>query len=269
MHREGATRAIFLAGRARTRVLGVNEPLTLLIIALTFLIAGLVKGVIGLGLPTVALGLLTATIGLQPAMALMLAPSFVTNVWQAMTGGHGRRVLIRIWPFLVAATVTIWLGASALPHVAPERLSALLGVLLIVYAATGLARPAMTVPGRFEVWLGPVTGCLNGVLTGLTGSFVVPGVLYLQAIGLPRDQLIQAMGMLFAASTAALALVLGAQRALSADLGLLSVVAIVPALAGMVLGQKVRSRLSQERFRQVFFVSLLALGLHIVLRSLL
>ena len=32
-----------------------------------------------------------------------------------------------------------------------------------------------------------MAGTANGILTGMTGSFVVPGVLFLQAIGLPRD----------------------------------------------------------------------------------
>ena len=42
----------------------------------------------------------------------------------------------------------------------------------------------------------------------MTGSFVVPGVMFLQAIGLSRDMLIQAMGMLFTVSTVALAIAL-------------------------------------------------------------
>jgi uncharacterized protein len=37
---------------------------------------------------------------------------------------------------------------------------------------------------------------------------VVPGVMFLQAIGLPRDGLIQSMGILFTASTLALAIAL-------------------------------------------------------------
>ena len=52
-------------------------------------------------------------------------------------------------------------------------------------------------------------GGINGVLTGMTGSFVVPGVLYLQALALPRDAFIQAMGILFTISTVALAVSLG------------------------------------------------------------
>ncbi len=60
------------------------DPPTLIAIAVTFLLAGTVKGVIGLGLPTVSLGLLTAALDLTTAMALMIVPSFVTNVWQAV-----------------------------------------------------------------------------------------------------------------------------------------------------------------------------------------
>jgi uncharacterized membrane protein YfcA len=103
----------------------------------------------------------------------------------------------------------------------------------------------------------------------MTGSFVVPGVLYLQAIGLPRDMLIQAMGMLFTASTAALAVALGGRNLLTLELGAISTAAVLPAIAGMILGQRLRRRLSETSFRRVFFLSLLALGAYIVARSFL
>ena len=61
----------------------------LILVGLTFVLAGGVKGVIGLGLPTVSLAILTATLGLHSAMALLVAPSLVINVWQALVGGNG------------------------------------------------------------------------------------------------------------------------------------------------------------------------------------
>jgi len=232
----------------------------------------MVKGVIGLGLPTVSLALLTATLGLQPAMALMLAPSFTTNLWQAVTGGHGRAILARLWPFLTAATVTIWIGAALAAPMDVALLSALLGGLLVVYSAIGLGSASggarLTLPPGSERWSAPLAGCVNGVLTGMTGSFVVPGVPYLQALGLPRDMLIQAMGVLFTLSTAALGLALAGRGLLGADLGLQSLAAIPPALLGMVLGRRLRGRLGETAFRRVFFVALLGLGLYIVARSL-
>ncbi|HEY0438739.1 MAG TPA: sulfite exporter TauE/SafE family protein, partial [Xanthobacteraceae bacterium] len=51
-------------------------------VAAAFVLAGLVKGVIGMGLPTVAMGLLGLAMPPAQAAALLLIPSFVTNVWQ-------------------------------------------------------------------------------------------------------------------------------------------------------------------------------------------
>jgi uncharacterized membrane protein YfcA len=241
---------------------------TVLTILATFLLAGTVKGVIGLGLPTVSLALLTVAIDLPSAMALLLVPSFLTNLWQALVGGHLKATAVRIWPFLVLATATVWLGALALTRVDLALLSGLLGALLAVYASASLAGLRLAVPARGEIWIGPLAGVANGVLTGMTGSFVVPGVLYLQAIGLTRDMLIQAMGLLFTASTLALAAALGGNGLLSFDLGLWSAAAVVPAILGMALGQRIRRGLSEARFRRVFFVALLLLGLYIIAGAL-
>ena len=240
------------------------DALTILAIVGTFLIAGTVKGVIGLGLPTVSLALLTVAIDLPNAMALLLVPSFITNLWQAAVGNSGRAILRRLWPFLLMATITVWLGAAALTRVDLTLLSALLGALLVVYSTVNLAGLRITITMRQEVWIGPLVGSANGILTGMTGSFVVPGVLFLQAIGLSRDMLIQAMGMLFTASTLALAVALQANDLLTIELGVLSAAALLPAIVGLVFGQRIRQGLSEQLFRRVFFISLLVLGAYII-----
>jgi uncharacterized membrane protein YfcA len=240
------------------------DTLTILAVVGTFLIAGTVKGVIGLGLPTVSLALLTVAIDLPNAMALLLVPSFVTNLWQAVVGGKGGAILRRLWPFLLMATATVWLGAAALIRVDLALLSALLGVLLVVYSAASLAGLRFTITSRQEAWVGPLVGSANGILTGMTGSFVVPGVFFLQAIGLSRDLLIQAMGMLFTVSTLALAVALRANDLLTIELGALSAAALLPAIIGMVLGRRIRQGLSEQLFQRIFFVALLILGAYII-----
>lgn len=239
----------------------------LALVGATFVAAGLVKGVIGMGLPTVSLAVLAATLGLHEAMALLLAPSFATNLWQGVRGGHLGALARRAWPFLLAATGTVWIGAAAIGRIDVSWLSALLGLLLVVYGALGLARLRPSIGASTERWLGPLAGVTNGVLTGMTGSFVVPGVMYLQALGLPRDMLIQAMGVLFTLSTVALGVSLGGHRLLDAELALVSTAAIVPAFLGMAIGQRVRVRLSEARFRTVFFASVAVIGAYIVVRA--
>ena len=243
------------------------DAATILAIAGTFLIAGAVKGVIGLGLPTVSLALLALAINLPNAIAVLLVPSFVTNIWQATVGGHGRVLLRRIWLFLLLATITVRLGASALTRVDHSLLTALLGLLLVAYAAANLAGLRFRVEARHERWAGALAGLVNGVLTGMTGSFVVPGVMFLQSLGLSRDALIQAMGMLFTVSTLALGFALQADNLLRLEHGVLSTMALVPAMAGMVIGQRIRKRLSEQLFRKTFFLSLLALGAYLASRA--
>jgi len=233
----------------------------------TFLLAGAVKGIIGLGLPTISLAMLTLTIGLPNAMALILMPSLITNLWQAMVGGNACVILRRIWLFLLMASAFVWLGASALTRIDLEMLSALLGVLIVIYSLVSLAGWRFKITTKQETWLGPLVGSVNGILTGMTGAFVVPGVFYLQTIGLARDRLIQAMGMLFTVSTLALGVSLQANNLLTIELGQMSLAATLPAIVGMAIGQQIRKKLAEQLFRQIFFISLLILGGYIFFKA--
>lgn len=236
----------------------------ILLVAATFLLAGAVKGVIGLGLPTVSLALLTAASDLTTAMTLLLFPSFLTNLWQAMVGGAAREIMSRTWPFLAAASITIPLGALALGHVPLAALSGLLGGLIVTYAAISIAGVRLELSPAAARTSGPLFGLVNGVLTGMTGSFVVPGVMYLQALGLSRDAFVQAMGILFTLSTLVLGLALARSDVLLSENVTLSAMAVLPAFLGMWIGQHLRARLSEAVFRRIFFVSLIALGLYII-----
>lgn len=242
----------------------------LVLVGAVFALAGTVKGIIGLGLPSVSLGLLTMFMGLPSAIVLMLAPSFVTNAWQGLNGPHLRALCKRTGPFMLAATLTIIPVAVVAGRSNVHLLSALMGAALALYAIAGLAKPGWSVSSETERWAGPVVGAVNGVLTGLTGSFVVPGVAYLQALGLPRDALVQAMGVLFTMSTAVLGATLavagsvGEPTALTMPLAAVSLGAVIPALLGMRAGQWLRGYLSETQFRRVFFWSLAVLGLSIL-----
>jgi uncharacterized membrane protein YfcA len=238
----------------------MNDIVTMFAIGGTFLLAGTVKGIIGMGLPTISLALLTIATDLPTAMALLLVPSFFTNIWQALVGGNVVAIVRRIWPFLTMAAATVWVGVAVFARMQVSYLSALLGFLLITYSLISLGGFRLALSSHQETWAGPLVGAVNGVLTGMTGSFVVPGVMFLQSIGLSRDQLIQAMGALFTVSTLALAITLQRNNMLSAELGVVSGLGLFPAILGMMAGQWVRRRLSEVVFRRVFFISLFILG---------
>lgn len=243
------------------------DPADAAMVAGIFLLGGLVKGIAGFGLPSLGLGLLALTRPLPEAIALMLLPTLTTNAWQGLAGGALRPVLMRLWPFLLAAALGTVIGAALLARADPRLLTGLLGTLLVVSAALALFGPPWPVPPpRVERWLSPAMGGLSGVATGLTGSFIVPAVPWLAALRLSPDQLVQAFGLGAVVSTLVLAISLAGQRLLPPELGFASVAVLVPTFAGMALGRRVRGRLPDRWFRRVVQGLLLALGLYLVWR---
>lgn len=245
--------------------------MTLALVVVTFVLAGLVKGVVGLGLPTVALGLLGLFMPPAKAAALMVFPSFVTNVWQMLRGPMLRVLLARLWPMHVGLIVgTIW-GPVSIATLDVRVASAALGGALIVYAALGLGSIRFAVAPRHQGLASPLIGLATGVAAAATGVFVFPMVPYLQGMGLRRDELVQALGLSFTLSTAALAWRLGADGAIDPatfGLGTEVVAPLAAALAGMAAGQHLRGRLSETAFRRVFFVGLLLVGAYLALKAL-
>jgi len=245
----------------------MTDPFSLAIIAVTFLLAGGVKGTIGLGLPAISLGILVATFDLKTAMAIIVAPTFVTNAWQAVVGGNIIVILKRLWPFLFFAIATIWIGAIALTTINTLYLSTLLGGLLLSYSSLHLIGLQFSIQLRHEKIIGSLLGAANGIFTGMTGSLSMPGVLYLQSIGLSRDIQVQAMGILFLLSTIGLTITLKSHDLLSSDLTTISVLAVIPSLIGMAIGKNIRQRLSEQKFKRVISIAIFLLGAFIILKA--
>ncbi len=245
----------------------MDQPTTLAAIAATFFLAGIVKGAAGMGLPTVSMAVLGALFTPASAAALLVVPSFVTNVWQLLAGPKLAAIVRRLW-LMMAMTATATVAGTSLLTSGDTRLTAAaLGGTLMVYAAYTLLARRLRVPERFEPWLSPLVGLTTGVVTGGTGVFVVPAVPYLQALGLEKDDLVQALGLSFTVSTVALAAGLGWRGQFHAGNLTLSTLAIAPSLAGMWAGQWVRQTVSPAAFRRGFLICLLLLGVEMVARA--
>src|SRR3989344_3992864 len=133
--------------------------------------------------------------------------AFYQNLGPALT-------LLVLVTFLLAGTVkgviglglpTVAMGLLGLAMLPPQAAALLLvpstvtnlwqlafGGALCLYALSGLLLPPLRVPTAYEPWLGPLCGLLTGLVTAATGVFVIPAVPYLQALGLQRNELVQA-----------------------------------------------------------------------------
>ncbi len=201
------------------------EPF-LLLIAAVFLLAGFVKGVIGLGLPTVSMGLLAVTMPPSSAIAIVIVPAIVTNIWQTFVGPYLRDIVRRLWPLMLGTVAGIWLNAGMLTGPHARYGSIALGLLLVIYAIIGLSKFGFQVAPRDEQWIGGLVGVITGLISAATGVQVIPSMPFMQAIGMEKDELVQALGVFFTVATVALAFTLTASGLLTAATALPGTVAM-------------------------------------------
>ena len=240
----------------------------LLLIAAAFLLAGFIKGVLGLGLPTVSMGLLAVTMPPAQALAIVIVPAIVTNIWQTFVGPYLRDIIARLWPLMVGTAAGIWLNRGMLTGPYAPYATVVLGVLLVIYAIVGLSKFSFKVARSDEKWIGGIVGLITGVISATTGVQVIPSMPFMQAIGMEKDELVQALGVFFTVATLALAFNLTAAGLLTAATALPGAVAMVASFTGMFIGQAVRTRMRPDVFRRWFLIAMILLGLYLAANAL-
>jgi len=247
----------------------VSDPAFLvLVVTFTFLLAGLVKGVVGFGLPTVSMGLLSLMMPPVEAASIMVIPTIITNIWQMFAvpalGATAKRFASLTAGIFAGTFMTIGL----LTGTSTAMATGALGAVLAAYAIHGLVAARFEVRRESERWLSPLIGLITGMLTGATGIFVIPVIPYLSSLKLGKDQLIQSIGLSAFVCPLALGIALAFSGRFQAEVAGPSLLAVLPAMAGMYFGQRVRGRLQPAVFRRWFFFGLLALGAYMFLRSI-
>ena len=238
------------------------EPL-LMFIAAAFLLAGFVKGVIGLGLPTVSMGLLAVAMPPSHALAIVIVPAIITNIWQTFAGHYLRDIIRRLWPLMAGTALGIRLNAGMLTGSYARYGTVFLGILLVIYAAIGLRKFVFSVAPRDEKWIGGIVGLITGAISAATGVQVIPSMPFMQAIGMEKDELVQALGVYFTVATIALAFNLTSEGLISAATALPGSIAMATSFAGMFIGQALRSRMQSDTFRRWFLIAMIFLGIYL------
>jgi uncharacterized membrane protein YfcA len=233
-----------------------------------FVLAGLVKGVIGMGLPTIAIGLLGLVIAPVEAAAMLVLPSLITNIWQLISGPSFWILFKRFKTLLLGICLGTPFGVSFIVSGQTAIVTAGLGFVLMAYGLYGLSQARLNVSKRSESRASPLIGFVTGILSGATGIAALPAAPYYTALELKRDDLIQALGLSFTVASVALAIGLLVTGEFEMEIATTSLLALIPALIGMFLGQALRKRIPQEKFRRYFFFSLLFLGSYTSFRAL-
>jgi uncharacterized membrane protein YfcA len=235
----------------------------LFLIVAVFLLAGFVKGVLGLGLPTVSMGLLVVAMQPSRALAIVIAPAIITNIWQTFGGPYLRDILRRLWPLMLCTVIGSLMSAGAMSGPYARYGTVALGALLVIYAVIGLTQFRLRVERRNEKWVGGIVGLVTGVISASTGVQVIPSMPFIQAIGMEKDELVQALGVFFTVATLALSVNVSASGLLTPTTAIPGAIALACSFAGMFVGQNVRAKMPTEAFRRWFLIGMILLGIYL------
>ncbi len=237
---------------------------TLAAITVAFLVAGTVKGMVGMGLPTISVAIMGGVLGLREAIPILMVPSLIANIWQSARPNPIGPLLRRFALINAASCVGIWIGTIVLFRVDPRLLSAVLGVVIVVYALISVLAVELDATQRQERTLAVPVGLFSGILTGSTGSLLLPNIVFLQALHLSRDTFVQATGLTLLVGTVVWAVTLYSEGAMGPSAWLLSAFALIPTLLGMAAGGWLRGRIPESWFRSGVHLLLLLLAANLI-----
>ena len=244
------------------------ETWFLLLVAGAFLLGGTVKGTIGLGLPLVAIAFMTTVITVPEALPIASMPILVMNAWQAARGLDWRVVFRRLFLLNLFASIGIAGGALLLFRLDPVVVGVILGASLVVYVAVNLVAFDLHVPPELEAKISPPCGLVGGALFGMTGSLAFPVVPYLTALRMPKDEFVQAVGMVFFLTALVFVGSLAAQGVYTWENTAISFGALIPSSIGMAIGTWLRGKVSEALFRKLVFLFILILGLNLIRQAI-
>lgn len=239
------------------------------IFALGFL-GGFVKGCVGFALPMILISGLGAFLPAEAALAGLILPTLITNLWQAFRNGVLAAVhsAMAHWRYLTILLVCIAVAAQFVTSLPGSSLFLVIGVPVVMFAGLQLSgwSPRIDARNRIRSELG--VGAFSGILGGLSGIWGPPTVLFLTALDTPKVEQMRVQGVIYGAGAVMLTLAHIQSGVLNADSVPLSALVLVPALLGMAVGFAVQDRMDQSKFRRFTLAVLVIAGINLIRRGL-
>jgi hypothetical protein len=238
------------------------------LMAAAVLAAAFVKGAIGFGFPALGTPLLSLVVDVKTAVVVLILPNIVMDGIQFVRRGTPLSTARRLAPLLAAGALGMVLGTRALAGLSPRVAMLILGGFVLCFVALHVTGLAPTVPVHWERWLSAPAGFVAGVIGGVTNSPATVLVLYLQAIGLPKQDFVSSVALTFLFYKLTQLGAVTWYGLLPWSLLWLSLGMTAVALAGFAVGLRVQDRLDQRSFNRVVQAFLAVLGAWLLLRGL-
>lgn len=233
------------------------------------LCGGLIKGALGVGTPLLTVPLMALVLPPQIAVALMAVPVVVANVWQASSAREPLRVVGRFWPAFACLLVGTVIGVKILAIIDDRLLLLLVGIAVIAFTLVQGSSYKLEIAPSFEKPAGAAFGLASGLIGGISSMFGPMLIIYLVSLrNFTKSEFVASISFLYVGAVVPWLLTLIFFGILVDGLLLASIVASVPIGIGMLLGQRVRRRISEHYFHRLVLAVLLVSGGTMIWRAL-
>lgn len=233
------------------------------------LLAGVVKGMVGFALPMIMISLLGSVISPELALAGLILPTVLANVWQALRQGVAAAwaSAMQFRLFMAVGFVALVLSAQLVRVLPIWVMLLMIGVPVVLFTALQLLgwRPHLK---RNAPAIEAGVGVFSGAIGGFSGTWGPPTVLYLTALDTPKRDSVRIQGVLYGLGSLVLFFAHIGSGVIRWETLPFSVALCIPALLGMALGFAVQDRIDQVLFRRATLVVLLVAGLNLIRRAL-
>jgi len=144
----------------------------------------------------------------------------------------------------------------------------ILGVIVAIFAAVLYRRLVLSVAPRAEPWAGPVVGAASGLVGGLSMLFGTIYAMYLTGLRLGKETFVAAVALSNTWATVVLAAAMANFDLLGGADFAGSLLALVPAFAGVLIGTWLRRYINEERFRKTLAAVLFVIALNLIRKAL-
>lgn len=229
----------------------------LIIVVLTA--AGAVQGTSGFGFGLVAVSILSGVIPLKQASVMLVLASLSMNLYILLR--LRRHFSMRRMKWMLAGSVVgVPLGVWLLVEADETLLRNILGIILLLTVAQRFI-PYIKAKRWHPLWVGAPCGLFSGALSGAFATGGPPAVAYVQSQRFDRFRYTASVQVPLAVAAVVRVVCLGAARMFTAQILMLSMLAVACAVGGAWLGLHALKRLPDRAVRTVVLVMLFALGI--------
>jgi len=237
-------------------------------VAGAFLLASYIKGTTGMGFPLIATPMVAMLVDIRATYALLLLPNILMDVFQVARGELPWHLWRRLAPLFATTVVGVFLGTRILIAIPERAIFLSLAGVIALYLVSVRLRYDLRMSPAWEIWLGPATGFLGGVLNGITNVFSPIGALYLLALQFEKREFVKAIASIFLVAKVSQLAAVASWGLYSGSILRWSASLSVVALAAFWVGLKTQDRVRQETFLRVLHALLFGMALFFVYRGL-